>query len=233
MKNIFVAGSHGFIGQHFVAEALKKGFGVTALTSNLSKSKFQEHLNLEVIEGSVLDSELVNKAMNGSNYLLSAIEDHDEYDPRSLIPDYRVKGTKVLVEAAKKNNIQKMISLLGASLLKLHNGPRILDEADPLPYLDFLGTDIQEARKMWETWRVLKESGLNWSAFCPALVTNQTRTGTYQTKDDEFCDLMTHEKVTVGDLVEAMLAEFDRDEHKGNLIGIRTKGAHDIYTFAL
>lgn len=232
MKKIFVAGSTSYVGRHFVTEALKKGFGITAMTADRSKAKFEMHNHLQVLEGSMLNLYSVNTFMAGNDYVLSAIEDHDEFDPESNLIDFRVRATENLIEAARQQEIKKIITLLGAPLLKLHNGPRIIDQADPMPYLEVLGVSVEQARRMWESWKLLQESGLDVTAFCPAVITDHERTGDYQVKDDEFCDLLKYERVAIGDLVDAMLAEFEKDQHKGKLIGIKSNKVREAPSFA-
>lgn len=231
MKKIFVAGSSGFIGHHFVNEALKQGYKITALTPKLSASRLSAHRNLEILEGTILNPVTLNEFMAGSDYAVSTIGDFDEYDPDLYMHDFRERGTKNVITAAKKNHIKKTLVLLGAPVLRSKDGTRIIDLAYSSAHIAELGEDIGQAKSMFETMLLLQQSDINWTAFCPGTVTNDEKTGQYQLQEGELCGYYGGEKVAVGDLINAMLTELKEDKFKGKLLGIKTKESHSFFNF--
>lgn len=232
MKKVFVAGSTGLIGQQFVKEALRRGIKVTTLTPDLKSTKIEKHKDLELIEGTILDDALVSKTLKDHKYVLSTLGDFDEYNPDQSVPHFRVKGTKHLIKACRENSIQKLVVLLGASLLKDKDGNRIFDLPDPSSHIEALATDFEQTRRMWETWNLLQESGINWTAFCPGKVVPGEKSSEYTVEADHLCDEVAMEKVVVGDLVDAIINEFEKDQLKGKLVGIKTKSMEKTFKVA-
>jgi len=71
--NLLVLGGTGNVGKHVIESALKKGYKVRSLTRNLKNTpKFKEG-EVEWIEGSVLDSAVVDKAVQGQDAVISVL----------------------------------------------------------------------------------------------------------------------------------------------------------------
>ncbi len=120
MLKVFVSGADGFIGSHLTEQLIKKNYRVTALTyynsfdnigwlSELNKNKPK---NLKIVSGDIRDYNLIEKYTKNVDvifHLASLIAIPYSYiSPRSYV-DTNILGTLNILEAAKKNNVKKIV----------------------------------------------------------------------------------------------------------------------------
>ena len=70
--NIFIFGASGATGNELVNQALALGHNVTAFVHNPSKLKIR-HDNLKVVQGDVINYQLVEGTVKGQNAIISAL----------------------------------------------------------------------------------------------------------------------------------------------------------------
>ena len=120
MKTIFVTGSEGFIGSHLVEKLLKLNLKVKAFVQYnsfnsvgwLSNLKKKDFLKLEIFFGDVRDFDSVSHAMKKSDYvfhLAALIAIPYSYRSPSSYINTNITGTLNVMQAAKENNIKKVI----------------------------------------------------------------------------------------------------------------------------
>ncbi len=119
---ILVTGGAGFIGSNFIRHILNKypDYKITNLdkltyAGNLDNLKdVEKNENYKFIKGDICDKELVNELMPNVDIVVHfAAETHVDRsikDPTAFI-ETDVKGTFILLEAARKNNIKKFIHI--------------------------------------------------------------------------------------------------------------------------
>ena len=119
-KNILITGSDGFVGSHLVERFLEENCKVRAFVFYNSYNKWgwldsleREQLSkINVIAGDIRDYNIVNKAVKGVDivcHLAALIGIPYSYvAPESYI-DTNVKGTLNIIQAAKINNVKKVI----------------------------------------------------------------------------------------------------------------------------
>lgn len=119
-KNILITGSDGFVGSHLVERFLEENCKVRAFVFYNSYNKWgwldsleKEQLSkINVIAGDIRDYNIVNKAVKGVDivcHLAALIGIPYSYvAPESYI-DTNVKGTLNIIQAAKINNVKKVI----------------------------------------------------------------------------------------------------------------------------
>ena len=119
-KNILITGSDGFVGSHLVERFLEENCKVRAFVFYNSFNKWgwldsleKEQLSkINVIAGDIRDYNIVNKAVKGVDivcHLAALIGIPYSYvAPESYI-DTNIKGTLNIVQAAKINNVKKVI----------------------------------------------------------------------------------------------------------------------------
>ena len=119
-KNILITGSDGFVGSHLVERFLEENCKVRAFVFYNSFNKWgwldsleKEQLSkINVIAGDIRDYNIVNKAVKGVDivcHLAALIGIPYSYiAPESYI-DTNVKGTLNIIQAAKINNVKKVI----------------------------------------------------------------------------------------------------------------------------
>ena len=121
MKKVFVTGASGFIGSHLVERLLSLGYDVTALVpyninndwgwlDTIEKSKLN---NIHVISGDICDYDFILKETKKTDlifHLAALISIPYSYkSPRSYIST-NIEGTLNILEAAKLNNVEKIIN---------------------------------------------------------------------------------------------------------------------------
>jgi len=103
MASIF--GATGGTGRKFVEQALEQGHIVTALVRNSAKLDVK-NANLQIVQGDVMDSASVERAVQGQDAVLSAIGAPDS--SKELV---RSEGTRNIIRAIEKAGIRRFISL--------------------------------------------------------------------------------------------------------------------------
>lgn len=105
-----VTGANGFTGSYMVKNLLKNGYTVRGLVRKSSNLDLIKDLEIELVYADLAKDELSNEIMDGIDvvYHVGAAF-RIEGVPESYFWDVNVKGTKKLLEAAKKAGIKKFI----------------------------------------------------------------------------------------------------------------------------
>ena len=118
MKKILVTGADGFIGSHLTEELLRKGYTVKALSQYNSFNNWgwlediPKNKNLEVISGDVRDPHFckeITKDIDVVFHLAALIAIPYSYVAPDSYVDTNVKGTLNICQAAKENNVSRVI----------------------------------------------------------------------------------------------------------------------------
>jgi len=109
-KKVLVTGGTGFTGSHLVDRLLKRGHNVIALDASNGHSNDIRKNGAKVILGSVCDKELINNIMKDIDVVFHVAAAFRKIsDPKKVYWDVNVTGTKILLEAASKNGVEKFI----------------------------------------------------------------------------------------------------------------------------
>jgi dihydroflavonol-4-reductase len=103
---VLVTGATGFIGGNVARELAKQGYSVKALARKGSNTKFLQGVNLDIVEGDLLDTASLERALDGCEALfhVAAMYTFWARNPR-LIYDTNVRGTENILTAAKTKSI--------------------------------------------------------------------------------------------------------------------------------
>ena len=109
MKTL-VTGGAGFIGSNLVRQLLDKNESVRVLhlpNENLANLK---GLNVELVEGDVLDKQAIDRVMKGCDkvYHLAAIYAIWMAEPRKMM-DVNVEGSRIVFDACLKHQVKKVV----------------------------------------------------------------------------------------------------------------------------
>lgn len=190
-----IFGATGGVGRNLVDQALSDGHQVTAFTR--APEKFgKPHPSLRLVRGDVRDPEAVTRAIIGQDAVLCALG-----MPLFNRDNLRTAGTKVIVDAMKKADVNRLICLtvMGAgeswSLL-------------PRRYRYFiapviLGRVIADHESQEQ---LIRESGLDWTIVRPGNFTEGTRTGDYQ-HGFEHADRSLKLKISRADVADFMMRQ--------------------------
>lgn len=116
-ERVLVAGATGGTGQHIVRKLLDQGYHVRAFVRDKNKAEALFGDRTELFIGDIRDRTEMEKAMQGIDYVFSAIgaRTQDDADPNSgQFVDFQ--GTQHLVEAAKRQGVKQFIMVSTAGL---------------------------------------------------------------------------------------------------------------------
>jgi GlcNAc-P-P-Und epimerase len=144
--NIFITGGSGFIGTNLTRELLEDGHKV--LIYDKRKSAIYPDLS---IVGDVRDKDLLIKSSIGNDVIYHLAAEHrDDVSPISLYYDVNVEGAKRLVDAAKRNEINKLIFTSSAAVYGI-TGSEVTEKSSIQPFNDY-GKSKYQAEKIFSEW---------------------------------------------------------------------------------
>ena len=109
MKTL-VTGSTGFLGSAILRELLDDGREVKLLVRKDADTANIDGLDVEIAYGDLRDSESLQSALNGCNTLYHAAAYYSLWDrDQQLIYDINLEGTRKILEASEKKNLEKII----------------------------------------------------------------------------------------------------------------------------
>jgi len=201
MKKIALFGGTGKTGKEFLALALEEGYTVKSLVRNASKVD-QQHANLEVIQGDVLDAADVEQTVAGTDIVVSLFG-HVKGSPEWL----QTNGTKNIVEAMKKHHVERIISLSGGGLpFPEKDKPKFPDKAIRFIMKIAVPKILNDAI---EHHKVLKESELKWEIVRGPRLTDGPFTGKYRVG---WVGVNASTKVSRADLAHFILKEVKEEQ---------------------
>tara|TARA_B100000579_G_C22816636_1_gene848236 strand:+ start:137 stop:1138 length:1002 start_codon:yes stop_codon:yes gene_type:complete len=119
-KKVLITGSEGFIGSHLTERLVKEGYDVKALVlyNSFNNHGWLEDIpkkiknNIEIVLGDIRDSHGVENVVKGCNRILHLAAliaiPYSYQSPQSYV-ETNIMGSLNLLQAAKKNNIEKFI----------------------------------------------------------------------------------------------------------------------------
>lgn len=132
MKQVFITGSTGLLGNNLVRMLVKKGIKVKALARSKNKAEKQfDGLDIEIIEGDMKNISAFKSSLRGCDTLFhTAAFFRDNYkggNHWNELYEINVKGTKNLLEASYDAGIRRAVHTSSIAVL---DGPRgaLIDE---------------------------------------------------------------------------------------------------------
>ncbi len=167
---ILIIGATGGTGRQLVAQALERGYAVTALVREPSKLQVN-HPQLTVIQGDVLDSASVEAAMRGQDAVVSALGHKRLFYPPRILSE----GTRNLLRAMETHGVPRLVcetSLgIGDSAGRMGLYYTLFTIPVILPFY-FWDKTRQE--------RMIAQSNVEWVIVRPGVLTNAGKRGRYR-----------------------------------------------------
>ena len=136
----FVTGASGFLGSHVARVLADQGADLRLLVRPTSNLKNIEGLKAETATGDLRDVASVEKAMSGCDAVFHVAADYRLWvrDPNEM---YRsnVDGTRALLEAARKNGVQRLVYTSSVATVGFTSDGRPADEESPVSLADMIG----------------------------------------------------------------------------------------------
>ncbi len=109
-KLALVTGANGYVGQNVVRELLNNGYKVRAMHRKNSNISSIKDLNVELIEGDLIDKDSLDKACDGVDYVFSIAGLFRQAKfPDEMYYKVNVDGIRNLLEASIKHNVKRFI----------------------------------------------------------------------------------------------------------------------------
>jgi len=203
-----IFGATGITGRQLVKQALLKGHTVRAFGRNVYATDFFKHDNLQLIQGALFDEKDVNKAIAGSDAVLSVIGGAFDGTDKS-----RSLGMKNIIEQMKATAVSRIIALGGMGVLPAPDGSLLMDAKNyPEEYLPV-------GREHLKAYELLKASALNWTFVCAPDLVNAEATGSFVTAAEENPSGSKF-YINTGDLALFMLNELYKNNFVKKRVGI-------------
>jgi putative NADH-flavin reductase len=161
---VLIFGATGTVGRELVTQALEVGHTVIAFARDPSKLEI-EHPSLEIIEGDVMDSAIVDRAVTGHDAVVVALG-------AGIKGQLRSTGTRNIIKAMQRNGVRRLVCL------------STLGVGDSRANLNFYWKHIMFGMLLRAAFadHVAQEehvirSGLDWTIVRPAAYTDGERTG--------------------------------------------------------
>jgi len=201
--NIGVFGGTQGVGKLCVIKALELGHKITVLARNPSKlSEISEHLNLQIIEGDVLNPEKVKLIVENSNVILNTIGGEDNISS---------KGTQIIIDAMKEKNIKRIITCSSLGVGESYNDCSFMTKTI---IWGFLSKYIEDKNIMEKS---LFESELDSIIVRPARLMNESAKGIFITEN------VSGGSIPREDVAVFMLQQLESNKYLGKAVSLASQ----------
>jgi len=209
LTRVLIVGATGGTGRQLLAQALKRGYVVTALVRTPGKLSIEDP-HLTVVQGDVLDRSTVEKAVRGQDAVISALGHKRFFVPTRILSE----GTRNILSAMETHGVRRFVcetSLgIGDSVGRMGLYYTLFVTPVILP-LYFWDKTRQE--------RLIAASNLEWVIVRPAVLTNAKMRGTHRCGRRIGSYLWTA-RIARGDVANFMLKQLTDNSHLGTAVGV-------------
>lgn len=207
--NIVMIGASGFIGRAITAEALVRGYHVTALVRDVAKlaelqQQFPAQLTIKAVD--IMDVAALTPLLAGQAVVISAFSGHSDSD----VAGYYKRGFANILHVVKQAGVGRFLLVGGAASLRLPDGRQLLDAPDfPAAYRG-------SAEGAYAALQQLQaETTLAWSYLSPAAeIFPGPATGNFRLGGDQLLvNAQGVSRISTGDYAVAMLNEVEQPAH--------------------
>jgi dihydroflavonol-4-reductase len=136
----FITGASGFIGSAVARKLVSAGFNVRALVRRRSPRTNLDGLEIEIVEGDMLDKDTVVSAAKGARYVFHVAADYRLWapDPEEILRA-NWEGTRIVMEGARDARAERIVYTSSVATLKLREDGLPADETTPLSEIQGIG----------------------------------------------------------------------------------------------
>jgi len=110
MKKVFVTGANGLLGTNLILKLIEQNYHVKALLRDKNKFISFNHVNLQLVEGDLSDSNNLQTLIAGCDYVVhAAANTRQNLLSLSKYSEANVFGTKNILSACILNQIEKLV----------------------------------------------------------------------------------------------------------------------------
>lgn len=173
IKKILITGGAGYLGTYAANYFLKKGYHIRILDI-CDQAKDDYAGPVVYFNGDVRDYNLVQNALQGVDLIIHAAAVLP-FKGKQDIFSITVNGIKNILEAAKKNNVKRVIFISSTAVYGMHNNMPIYEDAGYHGITNHARSKIM-AEKLCEAYR---DYGLNIAILRPAPLIGEGRLGIF------------------------------------------------------
>jgi uncharacterized protein YbjT (DUF2867 family) len=206
---ILIVGATGGTGRQLVAQALDRGFHVTALVRNPLALRL-EHPRLRVVRGDVLDPISLAPAVEGQHVVISALGHKRYFMPSRILSD----GTRNLLHAMEARGIKRFVceTSLGlgdsAGRMGLYYTLFVIPAVLPFYFWDKVRQE-----------RVIAASRAHWIIVRPSALTDDAPRGRF-VHGDGIGSFVTTKRIARADVAAFMLDQLSNDTYLRSAPGV-------------
>jgi len=163
---VLVTGATGFIGSNVARALLQRGYKVKALVREGSDRRNLSNLDVELAKGDIRDLDALKKAVAGCKIVFHAAALYSFWvQPRDLIYDVNVGGTRNVLEACLQMGIERVVYTSSVAALALPKDDEPVDESTPVHPEQIIG-DYKKSKYLAE------QVALEFSKKMPVVIVN-------------------------------------------------------------
>lgn len=151
MDSVFVTGGTGFVGANLVRLLLEKGLRVKALARKGSNRKNLEALDVEIVEGDLLNTRQLAAGAQGCRFVFHVAADYRIWvtDPAEMYAA-NVDGTKNVVAAAGAAGCERIVVCSSVAAVRPPHDRKPVDEASEYPSTAEIVGDYKKSKYLSE-----------------------------------------------------------------------------------
>ena len=137
---ILVTGATGFVGSAVVRKLIGRGLPVRALVRPASDRSNLDGLEIDIVEGDLLETATLKPALDGCSGLFHVAADYRLWAPDPE-PMFRanVDGTRTILLAAGDCGVERIVYTSSVAVLGNRPGDGVADEETPVTFKDMIG----------------------------------------------------------------------------------------------
>lgn len=191
---LLILGATGGTGQQLVSQSLEQDHEVTTLVRNPTKLNLS-HEKLTVIKGNVLDKDVLMKALEANDAVLSALGVGKSLKSSNLISN----AVSTLIPAMNATGVKRVIFLSAFGVGETFTQANFIQKFLFRLFLKNIYADKTKGDEQ------LRNSTLEWTLVYPVILTNGPRTGKY--KVGEKLPMKGLPKISRADVADFMLRQ--------------------------
>jgi putative NADH-flavin reductase len=206
---VTIFGATGMVGKQLIIHSLAKGWNVRAFGREID-SLIDKDLQTEkftAVKGYVFDAGDVQKALKGSDAVLSAIGGAVDGSDQT-----RSLGIKNIVAQMEKYGPRRIVAVGSVGVLDSEdgNGPGFEQEGYPQEY-------VPVGREHFAAYMHLKKSKLDWTFMCPPDILDKEADGKLETIPEGSANSW---EINAGNLALSMVQAVDSEKFSHQRVGI-------------
>jgi putative NADH-flavin reductase len=210
VTRVVIVGATGGTGRQLVAQALERGYVVTALVRDPGRLTV-EHPRLQVIKGDVLDYATVEKAVRGQDAVISALGHKRFWYPTRILSE----GTRNLLRAMETHGVRRLVCETSLG---------IADSVGRMGlYYTFFVIPIILPFYFWDKTRqerlIAATKKVEWVIVRPGVLTNADRRGAYR-HGRRVGSFVWTVRISRADVADFMLNQVTDDSYLGTAVGV-------------